>query len=113
MIISCIAELCHEVNRIYCESHGDFSQVPWEQAPQWQKESALNGVLFHIQNPNAGPSASHDNWMREKVEQGWVWGPVKDPERKEHPCIVPYEALPEQQRYKDHLFVTIVKACRK
>jgi hypothetical protein len=113
MIINDIAELCHEVNRIYCESHGDMSQLPWDQAPDWQKKSAINGVLFHAQNPDAGPAHSHENWLKEKLADGWVWGPVKDVEAKQHPCCVPYDELPAQQRYKDHLFTLIVRTCRK
>jgi len=35
---------------------------------------------------------------------------VKDPEKKQHPCFVPYDELPIQQRRKDALFVSIVRA---
>jgi hypothetical protein len=35
---------------------------------------------------------------------------VKDPEKKEHPCFVPYESLPAEQQAKDHLFKGIVAA---
>jgi hypothetical protein len=41
-----IARVCHEVNRAYCTSLGDESQLPWDSAPQWQKDSAINGVRF-------------------------------------------------------------------
>lgn len=39
---------------------------------------------------------------------GWKYGPVKDPERKEHPCFVPYDGLPPEQRAKDYLFRAVV-----
>jgi len=104
-----MAEFCHEVNRAYCASIGDTSQLPWSEAPEWQRESAINGVKFHVQNDFPGPSASHENWMKEKVEAGWVYGEVKDPEAKTHPCIVPYDQLPTEQKSKDYLFSTIVK----
>lgn len=38
------------------------------------------------------------------------FGPVKDPERKEHPCFVPYDQLPAAQRAKDHIFNAVVRA---
>ena len=67
-----IAMVCHQANKAYCESMGDFSQKDWEDAPSWQKYSALKGVIFHYENPDAGDSASHENWMKEKVSQGWL-----------------------------------------
>lgn len=105
-----IARLCHEVNRAYCEALGDKSQVPWEQAPEWQQQSAINGVLFHLEHPNSQPQDSHDNWAREKFAAGWKYGPKKDPEKKEHHCLVPFGQLPIEQRAKDHLFLGVVRA---
>ncbi len=37
MNIELIAKTCHEVNRAYCIGTGDLSQLPWDQAPEWQK----------------------------------------------------------------------------
>lgn len=105
-----IARVCHEANRAYCLALGDESQTPWDLAPEWQRMSAINGVTFHLKNPLANPIDSHDSWMKEKVEAGWVHGPVKDAEAKTHPCILPYHELPEEQRKKDDLFIAVVRA---
>lgn len=91
-------------------TQNDASQPKWEDAPDWQKNSALAGVRFHFENPNASASASHENWLKDKVADGWKYGPVKDPEKKEHPCCVPFDELPIQQRLKDYLFKSIVHA---
>lgn len=107
-----IAMTAHEVNRAYCSALGDGSQPSWYDAPEWQKQSAVAGVIFHIKNPEAGPSASHESWLREKVADGWSYGPIKDPEKKEHPCFVPYESLPKEQQVKDYLFTAVVKAMK-
>lgn len=107
--IELTAEACYNVNRAYCESMGDYSQPRWENAYEWQKSSVLNGVIFHLNNPNSKPSDSHENWMKEKLETGWKYGEVKDPEKKEHPCMVPYDQLPEHQRLKDTLFLNTVR----
>ena len=104
-----IAKVCHEANRAYCKALGDDSQLPWDEAPQWAKTSAINGVRFHLDNPNAGPSGSHENWLKEKEKEGWKYGAVKDPEKKEHPCYVPYDQLPKEQQAKDYIFTAIVK----
>jgi hypothetical protein len=112
--IEAIAKVCHEANRAYCETIGDNSQPSWENAPEWQRESARNGAQFHLTALGSGlrpkPSASHESWLEEKRTDGWKYGAVKDPEKKEHPCFVPYEELPIEQRRKDYIFAAICEA---
>ncbi len=105
-----IAKLAHEANRALFRAFGDDSQPPWSDAPGWQKKSALNGVVFVRKNPNAPPSWSHENWLKEKKADGWTYGDVKDPDNKRHPCMVPFAELPPHQKAKDFLFLGIVKA---
>jgi len=107
-----IAQVAHEINKAYCESIGDNSQPSWEDAPEWQKSSAINGVKFHLDNPDAPPSASHESWLKQKEEEGWKYGEVKDPEKKEHPCFVPYDQLPVSQRSKDYLFKQVIHSLK-
>lgn len=106
-----IAMVCHQVNKAYCESIGDASQVNWIDAPEWQKQSAINGVHAHIKSGlTMTPEDSHISWMKQKESEGWVYGEVKDVEKKTHPCMLPYSALPVQQRTKDALFREVVHA---
>ncbi len=105
-----IARVAHEVNRAYCQALGDYSQPTWEDAPLWQRTSAMTGVKLHTENPTAGPQASHESWMAEKVADGWVYGPYKNPDLKQHPCIVPFDSLPVEQQAKDFIFGSVVHA---
>jgi len=105
-----IARVAHQVNKAYCEALGDNSQKDWSDAPEWQRSSAMNGVAFHRDNPKAGPDHSHNEWMKEKEAQGWKYGKVKDEAKKEHPCFVPYDDLPVDQKAKDYIFRGIVHA---
>lgn len=111
-IVIDIAKICHEVNRAYCRSIGDDSQKPWDDADQWQKDSAVKGVRFALDNDST-PERQHLEWSKEKMEQGWAYGTKKDPELKTHPCLLPYEALPEEQKTKDALFVAVVNCFKE
>ena len=113
MEIEKIAQVAHEVNRAYCESMGDDSQKPWDEAPEWQKKSAIEGVKFHLENyVDAGPEASHNMWLAHKKANGWTFGPVKDEKKLQHPCMMPFWALPPAQRAKDYLFRAVVHALK-
>lgn len=88
----------------------------WSKAPQWQKDSILNGVefwnkqLLYLAEGTAIHEAiaalaplSHENWMELKEKEGWTYGPTKDPSNKQHPCMVPYADLPADQKKKDEV----------
>jgi len=96
------ARVAHETNRVYCLALGDQSQLPWEQVPAWMKESVMKGVLGILSGNT--PEQSHESWFKDREARGWKYGPVKDEEKKEHPCFVPYQDLPVAQRVKDELF---------
>ena len=105
-----IAKVCHEANKAYCEGMGDTSQPSWGDAPGWQKESAIMGVKAKLNDPDASPRQMHAMWVANKIANGWNYGPVKDAEKKTHPCIVPYDQLPVEQRIKDVMFSRIVES---
>ena len=106
-----IARVAHEVNRAYCESIGDNSQVSWEEAPRWERDSAINGVVLHLNNDTT-PEDSHAAWVKQKKQDGWVYGDEKDADKKTHPRMVPYDQLPQEQRVKDYLFKAVVESMR-
>lgn len=105
-----IARICYEANRGYVQALGDNSFKPWDEAPQWQQDTCVDGVHFKLSNPETTPSQSHSNWWSHKMRSGWSYGEVKDPELKTHPCMKPYNELPVEQRAKDHIFQAIVEA---
>lgn len=109
-VIQRAAEAAHEANRVLCLALGDNSQPKWENAPQWQRDSARKGVQMILTDPSTTPEQSHQGWLAEKEATGWKYGPVKNPETKEHPCFVPYDQLPENQRLKDEMFGIVVRA---
>lgn len=110
--ITTIAMACHEANKVWCMSEGDYSQKHWNEAEEWQRDSAIKGVEFRLNNPDAKHDTQHNAWMADKINDGWGYGITKDAEKKTHPCIVPFEQLPLFQQKKDALFCAIVDALK-
>src|SRR5438132_12551944 len=44
---------------------------------------------------------AHDIWARQRFQDGWTYGPARDDAKKEHPCLVPYDQLPEEEKEYD------------
>lgn len=106
--IEACARAAHEANRAYRMAIGEDPELPWEQAPEWQRASAIAGIEPALQG--ATPKESHEAWAKLKIEEGWTYGPIKDPEAKTHPCLLPYEQLPYEQQLKDTLYLAVVRA---
>ena len=43
----------------------------------------------------------HDVWAETRIQQGWTYGEQRNDELKTHPCLVPYEELPEEEKEYD------------
>ena len=113
MTVEDVARVCYEANRAYCRTHGDLSFVDWGEAPKWQCDTCIDGVKYHLGTPGATASSSHENWLALKEKEGWKYGVTKDPERKLHPCMVPFHELPQYQQVKDRLFKAVIDALRE
>lgn len=104
-----IAKACHEVNKLFCELLGDRSQAPWEKVEPEIQMSAIDGVEAILDGRVKEPGDSHANWLAFKEKEGWTYGEEKDLAKKEHPCMVDFEDLPEEQQAKDKLFLIVAK----
>jgi hypothetical protein len=103
-----IARICHETNRAYCASLGDYTMPSWENAPDWQRQSARVGVLLAIQDGMVSPEQNHERWLAHKQATGWKYGKVKDETAKTHPWMVKFSSLTQDQQMKDILFNAIL-----
>lgn len=43
----------------------------------------------------------HEVWAKSRLDQGWTYGPERSDELKHHPCLIPYEELPEIEKAYD------------
>lgn len=63
--------------------------------------------IFNIKEND--PRVIHKEWLENKKAQGWVYGALKDFDKKTHPCIVPYEELKIEDKVKDLIVLGIKK----
>lgn len=92
-------------------STGDLSKPAWNEAPEAVKKSTIAGVLMHLNDRNNMTAQDfHEAWLEYKAAEGWTYGPVIDAEKKEHPCMLPFDELPMEQKVKDYLFKSVADA---
>ncbi len=102
------------------------SMVPWDELPERLKESNRRAAdhirvkleaigcdiaitndwdvpLFEFSEEEVELMAEmeHESWVAEKLSKGWKYGPTRDDEAKTHPCLVPWNQLISDERYKD------------
>src|SRR5207247_9599106 len=44
---------------------------------------------------------AHERWAQQRLAEGWRYGPKRDDDLRLHPCLVPYESLPESEKAYD------------
>ena len=104
-----IAHVVHEANRALQMIQEDSApSVPWMCETDEIRKGAVEGV--RAARDGVTPRGLHEAWMRDKLADGWSYGPVKDAVMKTHPCLVSYDDLSDGQRDKDRVFIAIVDA---
>lgn len=59
----------------------------------------LSGELLQLAEQMA--RNVHEVWAKMRMDQGWTWGPKRNDDKKKHPCLVPYDQLPEEEKVYD------------
>jgi len=57
---------------------------------------------------------THENWAKARINHGWSYGPHRDDDKKETPCLVPYEDLPDSEKEYDRILtLNLLKVIKK
>lgn len=110
--IEATARMCHEINRVMqAMNAGEELSKTWNDYDEDYKEIARRGVRKALEGST--PEEQHEAWLKDKAADGWVYGPVKDFEKKTHPCMVRYEDLDTVDKFKDMMFITVVDEMKR
>ena len=107
-----IAEFVHETLSSWARLRGMPDYPSWADAEDWMRASTIESVEHTLNHPDAAPGAQHEQWMQQKLRDGWTFGQTKDADAKTHPMLVPFSELPDDERAKDAILIAVVNALK-
>lgn len=111
-----IARDVHEHNRTGLQAilRDDAPSQPWDCELPWIKAKTIEAVgvirkaIADREDRDVTCRQLHESWVTWRKSLGWKYGKEKDYIRKTHPCIMPWENLPEAQKAKTELMYDVV-----
>ena len=76
-----------------------MTDIPYSPHPIDTSDIELNDELKQLVEQLA--RNVHDNWAMGRINEGWIYGPERNDELKQHPCLVDYDDLPESEKDYD------------
>lgn len=64
----------------------------------------ISGIEFPLELNDLAEQMSknlHEVWSETRIQQGWTYGEQRNDELKTHPCLIPYEELPDSEKEYD------------
>jgi hypothetical protein len=102
-----IAKVIHSANRAYVDAIGGRAvNLTWEEIREEERQGLIKAVASMIVNPQL-PETSHEQWCLAREKEGWTKDVRYDYNRKTHPNLIPYDQLPLEEQFKDHMFMGI------
>lgn len=106
-----IARVCYAVMNAYRTGLGEMSRVEWDKLKKAEQNNFTEAVSAQIESPKT-PEEQHNEWLEHKIAEGWTYAEKEDVEEKQTPHLIPYEALPSEQKVKDLLFHAVIASCQ-
>ncbi len=95
-----------------CKESEQISQLTYTPHPISTKDVTLSPEIMKLSEKIA--ENVHEVWAQSRMDEGWTYGPVRDDTKKEHPCLVPYNELPEiEKEYDRHTSQETLKVIMK
>lgn len=106
--LSEIAKKCHEANNKLLIDNGKEPLPDWNNLDRNQRFINIKSVRRIVDKPTITPEEIHDEWVKNKRRDGWVYGEVKDDEKKTHPLLVDFNVMSKFDKEKDIIFIKTV-----
>jgi hypothetical protein len=103
-----IARISHRAYIAYCIAIQDYSQLPWDQAPDWQTNSTKATVKYRLENPHEPVYIVHEAWKDIMIKDGWKYGLFFNEQKKEHPYLTSFQDLSQIGQMRVYLLSAIV-----
>lgn len=87
---------------------------PWS-TRDWAFRSQMVQHVAFMMSPDrfTDPGIAHDSWWDAYEKLGWMYGPVRDPDKKTHPDMIPFSELGWQERIKDAVYIALCEIARQ
>jgi hypothetical protein len=79
--------------------HPEESALVYKPEPIDTSKVQLNDEILELTERLA--ENAHEVWGQRRMADGWRYGPRRDEAKKEHPSLVPYKDLPEEEKEYD------------
>lgn len=102
-----IAEAAHNAMRSFSGNTG----TAWDDLPVAAQANTVDQVLGILGSPDITAAEVHDNWMRTKLEAGWVYADTLDPKANPptSPSLKPYAELEPMEQARSSIFLSVVR----
>jgi len=105
-----IARVAHEGVCGLRQANGFGDCPPWEETTVEERQHAMQATITVIRHRSFDSEGLHEKYIAEMQDNGWTYGEAMDPQLKTSPMLVPFAALPIEQRQEDMVFRAIVLA---
>ncbi len=104
-----VAKECHIANNNLMVTNNEIpNPIDWNDLSTHTKHINISSVKKIYDNPSITAKDIHDEWMKNKIKDGWKYGDVKDDELKTHHLIVDFDKMNDVDKMKDQIFIDIV-----
>ncbi len=87
------------IANIFCHLILRFMKQAYSPSPIDTSDITLSDDLASLTEAMA--RNVHEVWAAGRIKEGWTFGTIRNDQNKTHPCLIPYEQLPESEREYD------------
>jgi len=112
-ILLFISKLAHNAMADNCLQNYNINIPLWDELPEDNRFVVVNLTAYIYAHPDITDKELHDNWVKDRLNDGWRYGIKLDNDKKENPNIVEYENIPLHFRISSNIFRNVILSSSK